>query len=254
MVFMRSQIVNLLLIVISFTPVCTFAQVTTTNPMEIAAVSSGNAMIQDEMGKTTRNQSATAVEQTVIAGCLAKIHDWERKYSAYLQDTTFVKTATAGVTTLRASSTLVIDTYRVIIELSNIYNAAGFNPQGIIATLPINNSYAESFAELASVISLFNNVLSKGGPSNMLNGKERCELLWMLQDKMKSLANSLHHLFLSIRHYQMIDVWRMATAGMLDRSFADVARACHGSWKRMSYEAYANPGKYLVVRERRWLK
>jgi hypothetical protein len=39
---------------------------------------------------------------------------------------------------------------------------------------------------------------------------------------------------LSIRYYNMMDVWDNATAGMLDKTNGEIAQAALGRWKRCS--------------------
>ena len=50
---------------------------------------------------------------------------------------------------------------------------------------------------------------------------------WVVQNDKK-----LSRLCLSIRYYTMADVWNNVTAGMLDRSNAEIASQALGRWRR----------------------
>ena len=68
----------------------------------------------------------------------------------------------------------------------------------------------------------------------MLTGAERSKTLWALNDRLDAFNKKLNQLYLSIRYYNMMDVWENATAGMLDRSNGEIAEATLGRWKRTS--------------------
>ena len=110
--------------------------------------------------------------------------------------------------------------------------AVNNNPQGIVASMSMNNLYIETATELVSVFTLLNDAVSKGGNENMIIGADRSKTLWALNDKLSSFSKKLHRLYLSIRYYTFNDVWNNATAGMIDRNNADVARQAMGRWRR----------------------
>ena len=66
----------------------------------------------------------------------------------------------------------------------------------------------------------------------MLTGAERSKTLWELNDRLAQLNKKLSRLCLSIRYYTMADVWNNVTAGMLDRSNAEIASQALGRWRR----------------------
>ena len=106
------------------------------------------------------------------------------------------------------------------------------NPQGIVATMSMNNLYIETATELVSVYTLLRNAVATGGPQNMLNGAERSETLWALSDRLDTFSKKLHQLYLSIRYYTMTDVWNNVTAGMIDRDNSEIAHAALNRWRR----------------------
>lgn len=98
--------------------------------------------------------------------------------------------------------------------------------------MSMNNLYIETATELVSVFTLLNDAVSQGGNENMITGADRSKTLWALNDKLSCFSKKLHRLYLSIRYYTFNDVWNNATAGMIDRNNADVARQAMGRWRR----------------------
>ena len=96
----------------------------------------------------------------------------------------------------------------------------------------MNNLYIETATELVSVFTLLNDAVSQGGNENMITGADRSKTLWALNDKLSSFSKKFHRLYLSIRYYTFNDVWNNATAGMIDRNNAEVARQAMGRWRR----------------------
>lgn len=223
---MRLPIVNILLLLCFIVTETVSAQFVQTNPLEWVALAEGNEAINGEIEKQTKGQTKTAVLQNTIAAEFNKIHEWERKYSSYLQ------TASGYASSLKAASTLYEDGVRVIIVLGKLRKATADNPQGIVASMTMNNLYIETATELVTVYTLLKNAVATGGAQNMLTGAERSETLWQLSDRLASFSKKLHRLYLSIRYYSITDVWRNATAGMIDRTPADIAGQAYDRWRR----------------------
>ena len=76
------------------------AQYVQTNPLEWVALAEGNEAINNQVQSETEGQMKTAILQNTIAAEFNKIHEWERKYSSYLQ------TANGYASSLKAASTL----------------------------------------------------------------------------------------------------------------------------------------------------
>lgn len=224
--YMRLRTVSLLLFVSLLWASHTRAQFVQTNPLEWMALAEGNEAINGEIESQTDGQLRTAALQNTIAAEFNKIHEWERKYSSYLQ------TAEGYASSLKAATTLYEDGVRIFISLGRLRKAVSDNPQGIVATLSMNNLYVETATELVTVYTLLRNAVATGGTKNMLTGAERSETMWALADKLGTFNKKLNRLCLSIRYYTMMDVWTRATAGMLDRDNSEVARLALGRWKR----------------------
>lgn len=223
---MRLPIVSILLLLCVIVPETASAQYVQTNPLEWVALAEGNEAINGEIEKQTKGQTKTAVLQNTIAAEFNKIHEWERKYSSYLQ------TASGYASSLKAASTLYEDGVRIIIVLGRLRKAIADNPQGIVASMTMNNLYIETATELVTVYTLLRNAVATGGAQNMLTGAERSETLWQLSDRLALFSKKLHRLYLSVRYYTLTDVWRNATAGMIDRSPADIAGQAFDRWRR----------------------
>ena len=196
------------------------------NPLEYVALAEGyellNSAIQEEMSFQTK----TALLQNTIAAEFTQIKKWEGKYNSYL------KTASGYASSLKACTSLYNDGVRMIMNLAQIKSAITHNPQGIVASMSMNNLYIETVTELVSIYNLLQDAVATGGTGNMLDGAERSKILWMLSDRLGSFNRKLTSLALSIRYYTMTDVWNAATAGIVEKSNKQLAEASLESWKR----------------------
>ena len=191
------------------------AQIVASNPLEWMALAEGNELINNQIDKQINGQTKTAILQNTIAAEFNQIHKWEKKYNSYL------KTANGYASSLKACTHLYSDGVRIFI-----------NPQGIVASMSMNNLYVETATELVSVYTLLREGIAKGGTENMLTGAERSKTLWALNDKLSAFQKKLNALYLSIRYYTMTDVWNRATAGMIDRDNSEVANIALDRWRR----------------------
>lgn len=222
---MKLQIVSLMVCLLSGVQEIK-AQYVQTNPLEWVALAEGNEAINNQVQAETEGQMKTAILQNTIAAEFNKIHEWERKYSSYLQ------TASGYASSLKAASTLYEDGVRIFITLGKLHNVVNKNAQGLVATISMNNLYIETATELVTVYTLLRNAVATGGKQNMLTGAERSETMWALSDRLGTFHKKLNRLYLSIRYYTMTDVWNNATAGMLERRPGEVAVMALGRWKR----------------------
>lgn len=198
------------------------------NPLEWAALAEGNDAINGQIKSETEGQLKTAGLQNTIAAEFNKIHEWEKQYNSYL------KTANGYASSLKASTHLYTEGVRIFLSLSELKSAIGSNPQGVVATMSMNNLYMETATEMVSVYTLLKNAVAEGGTKNMLNGEERSQMLWALNDRLSTFQKKLRRLCLSIRYYTFNDVWLNVTAGMIDRDNATIARQAKNRWKRVA--------------------
>ncbi len=224
---MRSPIIKILIIAVCITVSnIANAQIATSNPLEYVALAEGNELILGQIKDQIDGQTKTALLQNTIAAEFEQMRQWEKKYNGYL------KTASGFASSLKACTHLYNDGVKIFITLGKLKNAIGDNPQGIVASMNMNNLYIETATELVSVFSLLQDAIAKGGKENMLTGSERSKTLWALNDKLSAFQKKLNLLHLSIRHYTMTDVWNNVTAGMLDRSNGEVAQMALRRWQK----------------------
>lgn len=225
---MKSRIDKLAVIVmlIFFVSINANAQLSASNPLEWLALAEGNEAINGEIEKEINGQTKTALLQNTIAAEFTQMHDWQRKYNSYL------KTASGYASSLKASTHLYNDGVRIFITLGRLRKAITSNPQGIVASISMNNLYMETATELVSVFTLLGDAVAKGGKENMLTGADRSKTLWALNDRLSVFSKKLHQLYLSIRYYTFTDVWDSVTAGMIDRSNGEIAEQALGRWWR----------------------
>jgi hypothetical protein len=222
---MKSQTVRLILALLLF---CGkgYAQIASSNPLEYVALAEGNELINGQIKDQISDQQKTALFQNTIAAEFDQIHRWEQKYNSYL------KTVDGYASTLKACTHLYDDGVHIFITLCKLKSAIGSNPQGIVATMSMKNLYIETATELVTVYTTLKDAIAKGGKENMLTGAERSKTLWELNDRLAAFSKKLNRLYLSIRFYTMTDVWNNITAGMLDRTNAEVAHEAYGRWRR----------------------
>jgi len=202
------------------------AQIVTTNPLEYAALAEGNELILGKVKDQIDGQKKTALLQNTIAAEFEQMRQWEKKYNSYL------KTASGFASSIKACTHLYNDGVKIFITLGKLKNAVSDSPQGIVASMNMNNLYIETATELVTVFSLLRDAVAKGGKDNMLTGAERSQILWALNDQFSAFQKRLNLLYLSIRTYTMTDVWNNATAGMLDRNNGEIAQIAMQRWRR----------------------
>lgn len=230
---MRLRIISLGLIAVlaGLLPQVAEAQIAASNPLEWVALAEGNEVINGQIDKQIKGQTQTALMQNSIAAEFNRIHKWEKQYNSYL------KTASGYASSLKACTHLYNDGVRIFLTLGKLGKAIGDNPQGIVASMNMNNLYIETATELVSVFTLLNDAVAKGGTENMLTGAERSKTLWALNDQLSVFSRKLHLLYLSIRYYTLNDVWNNVTAGMIDRSNGEAARLAMSRWRRAAIAA-----------------
>lgn len=225
---MKSRIISLTVLALSvcLLPQAAKAQVAASNPLEWTALEEGNDLINKQIEKQIKGQTQTALLQNTIAAEFNRIHKWEKQYNSYL------KTVSGYASSLKACTHLYNDGVRIFLTLGKLCKAVRNNPQGIVASIGMNNLYIETATELVSVFTLLNDAVAKGGAENMLTGAERSKTLWALNDQLAAFSRKLHLLYLSIRYYTLNDMWNNVTAGMLDRDNGEVARMALSHWRR----------------------
>ena len=202
------------------------AQMSQSNPLQYVEIETGHNNINDQIKKQTKAQEKTGLLQATISAEFTKIKQWEGKYNSYL------KTARGYAEAIKAGTSLYAEGVETLRHIHEIRKAVAANPQGIGASVAMNNIYVETAAELIRTYRLLKVSVALGTNVNMLTGAERTELLWNLNDALDQLNRKLRRLAMSIAFYNLGDVWNNATAGMVERSHAQVAADAIDRWKR----------------------
>lgn len=202
------------------------AQMSQSNPLQYVEIETGHKNINDQIKKQTKAQEKTGLLQATISAEFTKIKQWEGKYNSYL------KTARGYAEAIKAGTSLYAEGVETLRHIHEIRKAVAANPQGIGASVAMNNIYVETAAELIRTYRLLKVSVALGTNVNMLTGAERTELLWNLNDALDQLNRKLRRLAMSIAFYNLGDVWNNATAGMVERSHARVAADAIDRWKR----------------------
>ena len=200
------------------------AQLEENNGTQIAAIAGGGELINKAISKQTTSQTKTDLLAGEIGTEFLYIKGWEGKYNSYL------KTTQGYAEGLKGAATLYAEGVTTLRHLYEIAKAIKNNPQGVMATVSMNNLYADAAAELIKVYNVLKYTIAVGGKTNMLTGAERTELLWEINDSMQDFNRKLRQLALSIAYYNMTDVWNKATAGMVDRNHGEIARQAYKRW------------------------
>lgn len=208
--------------------VSTFAQVGESNPSQYVAIAEGQTLVNNAVNSQTKGMQKTAALQGSMAAEFTMMKKWEQKYNSYL------KTARGYADALKAGTSLYADGVETLRHLYEIRKAINANPTGIGATLAMNDLYLETTTEFIKTYRLLKVSIAKGGTDNMLTGSERTEMLWQLNDELARLNAKLRTLAISIAYHNFTDVWNQYTAGMVDKSHADIAHDAYDRWRRAS--------------------
>ena len=182
--------------------------------------------IVSEATKNTTKMGAIVAEQHIAAQMLTQLEKWNAEYNDYLKD----PTGLAG--SIRLGSTLYT---QGAILLENIYllkKAIDANPEGIAASVPMNNLYMETATVAVKCYKTLKQAITKGGSENMMTGAERTELLWQLAADMHELNKKVRKTAICIAYYRLQDVWFKATEGMIDYDHDEIAKRCLDEWKQ----------------------
>lgn len=212
---------------------------TSSNPAEYVAIGAGEARIDSQIVKQSRAMAAIAVEQRIMVKANTKMKNWEKKYNQYL------KTVSGYASAIKAATTLYADGMQTLTALWEVHTACKINPQGIAASLSMNNLYMEAATEFIRTYKTLKKVVAFGGKSNMLTGAERTQLLWNLTDNLARLNRKLQLLSVSITMHSFEDVWNRAIYGKIMKTNKMLARESSQRMRR----AMSNIAKFYRYRQ-----
>lgn len=221
-------------------PILAQAQgLSSSNPLEYAAIAAGEELLDNQLKKQSKAMAALAVEQGAMTVANTKMKQWEKKYNSYL------KTVSGYASAIKAATSLYADGMQTLTALWEVHTACRVNPQGIAASVSMNNLYLETAAEFIRTYRALKNVVAKGGEGNMLNGAERTQLLWNLTGNLERLNRQLRRLAVSITMHSFEDVWNKAIYGKINKSNKTLAKESSNRMRR----ALNNVAKFYNYRQ-----
>lgn len=194
-------------------------------PIQESTITAGEYTLQQLIGQQAVQMGAVNAEQVPISLEFKEMDNWNRKYYNYLSDAGYV------INSLQAGTTIYTKAFECFRNLVDLGKAIKENPQGVVSTAALNNLYVETAVKFVKVFRTLNNVLKKGGKQSMLNGADRCRLLWQISGELDELKTSINRIAISVRYYSILDVWWNATLqyGIYDHK--QVADYCYNKWK-----------------------
>lgn len=219
--------VMLCLAIVLSTAVCR-AQIsgTTSNPGQYLAIMKGEDNILSKITAQTNYRKKEAGIQAELSGTTAMIRNWEQQYNKYL------KTTKGFADRIVADCQLYLEGVQTLNALWEVSAAKKINPQGVFATMSMNNLYMETAMQFIKTYRSLKKVCKKGGDKNMLNGAERTQLIWNLERELEQLNSKLRRLAVSISVFSFEDVWNRAIAGKIDKSNGMLALEARNRMRR----------------------
>ncbi|WP_254880179.1 hypothetical protein [Segatella copri] len=199
---------------------------TTSNPGEYLAIKKGEDNILNEISAQTNYRKKEAGIQAELSATTAKIKNWEQQYNKYL------KTTEGFADGIAAACQLYLEGVQTLNALWEVSAAKKINPQGVFATMSMNNLYMETAIQFIKTYRSLKKVCKKGGNGNMLNSAERTQLIWNLERELEQLNSKLRRLAVSISVFSFEDVWNRAIAGKIDKSNGMLALEARNRMRR----------------------
>lgn len=207
---------------------CLAIDVGTFNPIEIGILYTSNDSLNKKLLMQTAKEAEIFQASTVEASEMSNITKWERKYSKYLRE------AKSYAQQAQAATGIYTQTIRILINLTKLKKAVEYNPSGMVSSALLTENYIKVADEIIISFALLKQVFSKGGDNNMLNGKDRAQVWWDLNDTLERVNNNLYRLAYSIAYYNLVDVWNNFTQGFFQRSHGTIAKQALGRWRKVA--------------------
>lgn len=219
--------------------ICKGQGASTSNPGEHLAIITGEDNINSRISSQTNSRTKEAGIQSELSASTTKIREWEQQYNKYL------KTTKGYADRIVADCHLYLEGVQTLTALWEVYAAKKINPQGVFATLSMNNLYMETATQFIKTYRSLKKVCKKGGEGNMLNTAERTELIWNLERELEQLNAKLRRLAVSISVFSFEDVWNRAIAGRIDKTNGMIALEARNRMRR----AVTSVAKFYKLRQ-----
>jgi len=201
------------------------------DPALMAAVLDGFALQNKAILSSTGYKTALVAEEIVMQKQLTAMRRWEAQYNSYL------KTAAGYAQSLRAGMGIYNQGIESLRLIWLIEKGIANNPSGAFASTNLQlDLYLRTAASFAKSFSIMRNIVAgkngEGGEMNMLNGRERTQVLWDAYDCLVELNKNLSDIHRYIYYYNLLDIWNKALEGRPCVNKKMVANQCLERWCR----------------------
>lgn len=124
------------------------------DPLWEVAVIEGNNMVIEKVNTQTTKLMETAALQNTIALHFNAIKEWQGKFNSYL------KKGHNYAEAVRAGERLTAEGVRTVRDLMDLKKVTERNPEGIAATLSMNNLYIETIVEFIKTFRMLKSAIS----------------------------------------------------------------------------------------------
>ena len=128
------------------------------DPLWEAAVMTGTKKVMDQYNTQNTKLLEMAALQNTMALHFNAVKEWRRKENAYLKVACYAEAVQAG-------SKLTAEAVRTIRDLMDLKKVMQRNPEGIAATVSMNNLYIETIVEFIKTFRMLQNVLIGEDPN-----------------------------------------------------------------------------------------
>lgn len=193
----------------------------------VAAITANSIALGDEISRTNNLQSATLGQNTIIAGLLDNILDYEKKMYNYLSE---AQSAVTSAYTIVRCINLGGD---IVSELAACSREAVDHPQGLLVSSMLTSQYSDIVQEASALVAYIAPVVKASGDNNLLNSAERLRIL-------NSVSSRLYNLYAAVCRMKQ-NIMRMRWAHLvrtvspeLYRDFMDTGSAYDKSVTRIN--------------------
>ena len=202
---MKSQIVKCCLISLLAVWINTWetkAQYYYTDPITGAAVTVQTEIVGGHLDNSAKYQKSTAATNAAITGLVDEI----RSYDQIMLD--YLKKANSVFDGIFHAADAVEMAGNVISNLGDCLTAARRHPKGLLITSMVNKRYTKIATETTSLIANINNFVKKSGEGNLLNSRERLDILYDVHSRMRRLNRETQTLYWEILSSDWEDLFR----------------------------------------------
>lgn len=173
-----------------------------TDPITGAAVTVQTEIIGGHLDASASYQKTTASTNTAITGLVNEIRSYDKVMLDYL------KKANSVFDGIFHAADAVEMAGNVISNLSNCLTAARKHPKGVLITAMVNKRYTKIATETTSLIANINNFVKKSGEGNLLNSRERLDILYDVHSRMRRLNRETQTLYWEILSSEWEDLFK----------------------------------------------